>query len=106
MFKCYFSTVKKSSASIQAKTNSKNFIVSILSRLQCNIGCDKSIFLSRKMACTVNKIFAHAICKTPYEDTMLKPEDGKSLSNIFTECISGFNQISMWRPFSKDIFFK
>lgn len=39
--------------------------------------------LSRNMSYIVNKIFAHAIYKIPYEDTMLKPEDGKKNPNHF-----------------------
>lgn len=48
--------------------------------------------LSRNMAYIVNKIFAHAIYKIPYEDTMLKPKDGEKNPIIFRECMAGFNQ--------------
>lgn len=37
------------------------------------------------MAYPVNKIFAHAIYKVPYEDTMLKPEDGKKKLQSFLQ---------------------
>lgn len=86
MLSCYFSRAKNSSPSTQAKMVSKFFMVSIFSRLQCNIGFDTVFpYHQETDACVAHRV--HAI-----HSTLMKPENGKKFPINFTECISCFNK--------------